>query len=1517
MVIGLVGLVAIALAAASSGQPAGPPGGSPPGLDKAIAAKERHAQRLLDTPGIAGIGVGLNPAGKPVIRIYKEKPDVAGVPDSLDDVPVQSVTTGILQARAPTDPFPRPVPIGVSSGHLDTATGTLGARVTNGTDVYALSNNHVYAAINSASIGDGIIQPGNVDGGSDPGDRIGTLHDFQTINFTDGQTNTIDAALALTSTANVGTATPADGYGTPSPVTVAAFLGQGVQKYGRTTGLQLGTVAELSMTVDVCYVFIPPSFCLEDARFVNQIAITPDAFSAGGDSGSLIVTQGDNQPVALLFAGGEGRTIGNPIDLVLQRFGVTIDGSPPPDGPPSAPTALSALAGDGSATLSWTAPSFDGGSSISGYRIYRGTSPNPSGVLTTVGVQTSYTDTSATNGTTYYYKVSALNANGESPLSNQSSATPSGLVTPVEPLPTVDAFNRTENPLADAAPVARWTNGINGSVETGLYTTSNALACSKTSTCTAWRNVTQYGPDVEVWAQLTTLAGANNQLRLLARIQQAGTSTYDGYMLRPNQQTGTDQILFERVDNGVIVNLLTVNQEFAAGDVFLLRVKGSTVEAWRHDGSAWSRLGTVADSTYAAVGHAGIGIRGMTGRADDFGARSLSQNPPSAPTALSALAGDGSATLSWTAPSFDGGSSISGYRIYRGTSPNPSGVLTTVGVQTSYTDTSATNGTTYYYKVSALNANGESPLSNQSSATPSGLVTPVEPLPTVDAFNRTENPLADAAPVARWTNGINGSVETGLYTTSNALACSKTSTCTAWRNVTQYGPDVEVWAQLTTLAGANNQLRLLARIQQAGTSTYDGYMLRPNQHTGTDQILFERVDNGVIVNLLTVNQEFAAGDVFLLRVKGSTVEAWRHDGSAWSRLGTVADSTYAAVGHVGIGIRGMTGRADDFGARTFGAPPPDTEPPSAPGTLSASVLSASQIDLSWGPATDNVGVTQYRIERCSGSPCTFAQIATVGGATTTYSNTGLSPSTAYSYRVRAQDGAPVPNLGPYSNTATATTPAPPDTTPPSAPGTLTASAFSSTQIELAWQPATDDVGVTMYRIERCEGAGCSNFTEIALGTSTNHMDVFLNASTTYRYRVGAEDAAQNRGAYSNTATATTPAPPDTTPPSAPGTLTATAFSSTRIDLAWQPATDDSGAVAQYLIERCSGSPCTFAQFAIVGGATTTYSNTGLSPSTAYSYRVRAEDAALHLGAYSNEASATTQAPPDTEPPSAPGTLSASALSASQIDLSWGPATDNVGVTQYRIERCQGSGCSIFSEVATTSATSYSNSGLAASTTYSYRVRAEDATLHLGAYSNAANATTFNLGPVEPLPTLDSFNRRNENPLSDSGPWSNGVNGSVETGLRIVSNTLGCTKTTTCTGWRDDIQYGPDTEVWARVTTLPGTNNQLRLYARLQQPGTTTYDGYMLRTNQLTGADQVWIDRVDNGAIVNRLTISQELAVGDVLLLRVRGSTLEAWRRSGATWSLLGSVVDSTYGGTGYVGVGIRGKTGRLDDFGAR
>src|SRR5256884_607034 len=119
------------------------------------------------------------------------------------------------------------------------------------------------------------------------------------------------------------------------------------------------------------------------------------------------------------------------------------------------------------------------------------------------------------------------------------------------------------------------------------------------------------------------------------------------------------------------------------------------------------------------------------------------------------------------------------------------------------------------------------------------------------------------------------------------------------------------------------------------------------------------------------------------------------------------------------------------------------------------------------------------------------------------------------------------------------------------------------------------------------------------------------------------------------------------------------------------------------------------------------SDTGLTASTSYSYRVRATDAAIILSAYSNTASASTPAPPDTTPPTAPANLTSTAASASQINLAWTASTDNVGVTGYRVERCQGAGCSNFAQIAAPTGTTFSDTGLTASTSYSYRVRATD------------------------------------------------------------------------------------------------------------------------------------------------------------------------------------------------------------------
>jgi len=181
----------------------------------------------------------------------------------------------------------------------------------------------VYADENRASIGDKVLQPGPYDGGKNPDDAIGTLADFKAIVFSETARNTIDAAIALSSTALLGKATPSDGYGTPKSSTITAKFRQSVQKYGRTTRLTKGMVYATNGNVKVQY-------DTGVARFVKQIIITPGTFSAGGDSGSLVVdaSTGSNsrRPVGLLFAGSSTHTIANPIGAVLDAFGVTIDG---------------------------------------------------------------------------------------------------------------------------------------------------------------------------------------------------------------------------------------------------------------------------------------------------------------------------------------------------------------------------------------------------------------------------------------------------------------------------------------------------------------------------------------------------------------------------------------------------------------------------------------------------------------------------------------------------------------------------------------------------------------------------------------------------------------------------------------------------------------------------------------------------------------------------------------------------------------------------------------------------------------------------------------------------------------------------------------------------------------------------------------------------------------------------------------------------------------------------------------
>jgi len=276
------------------------------------------------------------------------------------------------------------------------------------------------------------------------------------------------------------------------------------------------------------------------------------------------------------------------------------------------------------------------------------------------------------------------------------------------------------------------------------------------------------------------------------------------------------------------------------------------------------------------------------------------------------------------------------------------------------------------------------------------------------------------------------------------------------------------------------------------------------------------------------------------------------------------------------------------------------------------------------------------------------------------------------------------------------------------------------QTMLSWTASTETGGtISKYLVERCQGAGCANFAQIGTATPTVLNDTGLTSSTSYSYRVRAEDTANTLGPYSSVVTITTPAPI----PALPGNFTATVASGTQINLSWAASTETGGAVSNYLVERCQGVGCgNFTQ--ITSSATTTYNDTGLAAGTSYSYRVQARDTAGNPSPFSNVASATTQGPP-----TAPGNLTATAASASQINLSWTASTSSIGLANYIVQRCQGAGCTNFAQVASFAATTvvYNDAGLTVGTSYSYRVQASDTAGNLSPFSNVASASTLSSG----------------------------------------------------------------------------------------------------------------------------------------------------------------------------------------------
>ena len=445
----------------------------------------------------------------------------------------------------------------------------------------------------------------------------------------------------------------------------------------------------------------------------------------------------------------------------------------------------------------------------------------------------------------------------------------------------------------------------------------------------------------------------------------------------------------------------------------------------------------------------------------------------------------------------------------------------------------------------------------------------------------------------------------------------------------------------------------------------------------------------------------------------------------------------------------------------FGSGGSDTEAPSIPADLIATNTTTSATMLSWTVSIDNIGVTAYDVYQNS------SFIATT--STASYSVSGLAAETTYNFYVTAKDAAGNVSANSASvNVTTMTsggtgsaselfiseyiegssnnkaievanfTGAPIDLSDYSLKKATNGSGSFSSTFALSGQLANGEVYVvanssadsTILNQADATNGGVMTFNgNDAVGLFKNDVliDVLGNANSSANfakdvtlrrksaivnpntlYTVSEWDSyAQNTFSDLGAHTIDGGSVPDTIAPTVPLGIIASNITETSASLSWTASTDNI-AVTGYDVYQ-DGS-------LLASVTTISYAVNGLTASTTYSYTVRAIDAAGNVSASSASESVTTATPPDTVAPSVPTSIVASNITETSASLSWTASTDNIAVTGYDVYQDG-------SLLASVTTTSYAVNGLAASTTYSYTVRAKDAAGNVSASSNAVNVTT--------------------------------------------------------------------------------------------------------------------------------------------------------------------------------------------------
>ncbi len=542
----------------------------------------------------------------------------------------------------------------------------------------------------------------------------------------------------------------------------------------------------------------------------------------------------------------------------------------------------------------------------------------------------------------------------------------------------------------------------------------------------------------------------------------------------------------------------------------------------------YSDLGLAAGSYYYKLS-AEDGAGNVSGLSNEASAAHPRYDPALDPDP-ERLGGAGQASLSWSAATDNVG--VTRYDLYRSTTSGftpsvanriaqPSGL--------SYTDSGLAAGT-YYYKLQAEDGGRQPERRLQPGPGSCHKRCPERPgcrlrlrrgLGHNGAADRSGNANTGTLANATWAGASAGKF-------GNALSFNGTN---AWVTVNSSssltlttGMTAEAWVNPTALG---NAYRAVIFREQPGNEVYSLYADQAGSQFPTGEVYVNgyKDANGTAVlplNSWTHLAETYDGSSVRLYVNGTLV-------STTAAAGSLASSTSPLrIGGNSIWGEYFSGLIDEVRvynralsaaeiAQDMTTPisPTDTQAPSAPSNLSASGA-LSSASLSWTASSDNVGVSRYDLYRSTSSgftPSVANRIAQPVG--TSYNDASLAAGTYY-YKVQAEDAAG--NISASSNEASAVVG---DTSPPTAPGTLTATGAVG-KATLSWGAATDNVGVSKYDLYRSTTSGFtpSVANRIAQPAGTSYLDT--TTPGTYYYRVAAEDGAGNIGPASNEASASRP-----------------------------------------------------------------------------------------------------------------------------------------------------------------------------------------------------------------------------------------------------------------------------------------------------------------------------------------------------------------------------------------------------------